>query len=244
VSASTGYSAAPPASDLRTFFQQTWAVIVSTQPAPVRDGLRAERSLVNDLLRRSAYRSLVEVGCADGSLLLSATLRNGLSYIGLDLADGAVAATRAALAATRATLAGTSGIALRADVGDLPGLRLPLLPPALVAFPFNVFGNLPDPQRGLTAVATAGADILLLTYDTGPAATEIRSEYYAACGLSGTLTEDESGVHFTAGAFRSSVYHPPVLSGWLRCHGFRVSVARYGAAGLAYHGWCEAPSNR
>jgi hypothetical protein len=229
--------AAPPTTDLRAFFERHWSVIVSTRPAAVRDGLRAERAYADRLLRRSAYRSLVEVGCADGSLLLDTAIDHGLGYVGLDLAEGAVAATRA-------RLAGAGGTALRADVCDLPDLAVQPQSPALIAFPFNVFGNLPDPQRALSAVAAVGADILLLTYDTGTAAGAVRGEYYAACGLAGALTRDQAGVHFVAGDFRSSVYHPPVLSGWLHRHGFQVAVGRYGAVGLAYHGWCGPRSAR
>lgn len=221
--------------DTAGFFAHSWARIVTTQPPAVRASLDAERRLADELV--PAYRGLVEVGSADGSLLLPVALRHGLTYVGLDLAEGAVAATRAVLASARTVdSAATTGIALQADVCDLGTLGVPLAEPLLVAFPFNVFGNLPEPRRALAAAATVGADVLVLTYDTGPRAGAVRAEYYRACGLPGGLIGDELGVHFTSGAFISSVYHRPVLTGWLAEQGYQVTVRPYGAVGLAYHG--------
>lgn len=210
--------AEPATRPLAGFFAEAWERIITTQPPAVRAHLDAERRLAATLL--PGYAGLVEVGCADGSLLRPVTAGD---YLGIDLADGAVAATRAA-----------GGAAVRADVVDLGTLALPG-GPLLVAFPFNVFGDLPDPARALDAVAATGADALVLTYDTSPRAAVVRGEYYRACGLTGDLVADEVGVHFTAPPFRSSVYHQRVLAGWLAERGFRVTVRPYGAIGLAYH---------
>ncbi|MEJ3746687.1 hypothetical protein WEI85_25790 [Actinomycetes bacterium KLBMP 9797] len=202
-------------------FEHLWSTIIATQPPAVRAHLDLERGLAASVL--SGYRALVEVGCADGSLLLPVARRLGLDYLGLDLAGAAVATTRAA-----------GGAAVRADVVDLGTLALPA-GPLLVAYPFNVFGNLPEPHRALAATAAAGADALVLTYRTDARAAAVRAEYYAACGLPGALTTDEAGVHFASGGFRSSVYHQEVLTAWLTSHGYQVTVAPYGTAGLAYH---------
>lgn len=202
-------------------FEELWSTIIATQPPAIRAHLDAERALAAPLI--GGYRSLVEVGCADGSLLRPAAHRLGIDYLGLDLAAGAVAATRAA-----------GGAAVHADVVDLGTLPLPGAP-LLVAYPFNVFGNLPAPHRALAATAAAGADALVLTYRTDARAAAVRAEYYAACGLPGELTTDEVGVHFASGEFRSSVYRPEVLTAWLVSHGYRVTVTRYGTVGLAYH---------
>jgi hypothetical protein len=198
-----------------------WARIITSQPAAVRAHLDAERRLASAVAAK--YRSLVEVGCADGSLLLPVARRLGLDYLGVDLAAGAVEATRA-----------LGADAVQADAVDLTSLPLPAAP-LLIANPFNVFGNLPDPPRALTAAATAGADALVLTYDTSPAAAALRTEYYAACDLPGDLTTDETGVHFTSGTFRSSVYHPEVVTAWLTAAGYHVTVTPYARSGLAYH---------
>jgi hypothetical protein len=203
---------------LAAFFEEAWERIITTQPPAVRTHLDAERRLASTLL--AGYTGLVEVGCADGSLLRPVAPRE---YLGIDLAEGAVAATRAA-----------GGAAVRADVVDLGTLALPG-GPLLVAFPFNVFGDLPDPGRALDAVAAIGADALVLTYDTSARAAAVRADYYSACGLKGDLITDEVGVHFTAPPFTSSAYHRPVLHGWLAARGWRVTVRAYGAVGLAYH---------
>lgn len=206
---------------LAGFFEESWERIITTQPPAVRAHLDAERRLAATLL--PAYGGLVEVGCADGSLLRPVADRAGLAYLGIDLAAGAVAATRAA-----------GGHAVRADVVDLGGLPLPG-GPLLVAFPFNVFGDLPDPARALDAVAAAGADALVFTYDTTARAAAVRAEYYRACGLTGELVRDEVAVRFAAPPFTSSVYHRPVLTAWLAERGWRVTVRPYGAVGQAFH---------
>lgn len=211
--------AEPATRPLAAFFDRAWQRIITTQPPAVRAHLDAERRLAATVL--AGYPGLVEVGCADGSLLRP--LATG-DYLGIDLAAGAVAATRAA-----------GGQAVRADVVDIGTLPLPGRP-LLVAFPFNVFGDLPDPGQALDAVAATGADALLLTYDTSPRAAAVRAEYYRACGLDGDLVTDELGVHFTAAPFTSSSYHRPVLTGWLAARGWQVSVRPYGTVGIAYHG--------
>jgi hypothetical protein len=228
------------------FFARDWRRIITTQPAAVRAHLAAEKQLADGVLGRSAYRTLVEVGSSDGSLLLPTALRHGLAYLGLDLAPGAVTATREALAA--AAPSGTFARAVQADIDDLGDVLadLPERPPwpLLVGFPFNVFGNLPDPRRTVAAVAGARADVLILTYDTSPQARAARIEYYRECGFPGTLTDDATGSHFAFGAFTSSVYHPAKLTGWLAAQGYQVSVRRYGAVGLAYQGVLSQPSPR
>jgi hypothetical protein len=198
-----------------------WARIITSQPAAVRTHLDAERRLASTVATR--YRSLVEVGCADGSLLLPVARRLGLDYLGVDLAAGAVEATQALKAH-----------AVQADAVDLAALPLPA-GPLLIGYPFNVFGNLADPPRALAAAAATSADALILTYDTSPAAAALRTEYYAACDLPGELITDETGVHFESGTFRSSVYHPEVVLAWLTGAGYEVTVTRYAQAGLSYH---------
>jgi hypothetical protein len=226
-------------------FARDWRRIITTRPVAVRNHLAAEKQLAEEVLAGSAYRTLVEVGCSDGSLLLPAALHHGLAYLGLDLAAGAVVATREALSTAAP---GSFAAAVQADVDDLAGVLadLPECPPRpmLVGFPFNVFGNLPDPRRTLTGVAGTGAHVLILTYDTSPQARAARLEYYRACGYPGRLTDDATGSHFAFGAFTSSVYHPAKLTGWLAALGYQVSVRRYGAVGLAYHGVLSQPSPR
>lgn len=230
------------ASALDRFWDRHWARIIDNQPPPVRDHLRSERALVGQQLDAGAYRTVVEAGCADGTLLLPEVVGRGLVYLGLDLAGGAVREARHRLASAGVPAAGSRVV--RADIQHLPRLVAagpPLLAPALVAFPFNVFGNLDAPPVALTAAAQVRADVIVLTYDTSEAAGALRAEYYAACGFRAPMVVDRTGVHLRTGGFRSSVYEPAVVVGWLRAAGFSATIHRYGAVGLGYHGRLAGP---
>lgn len=227
------------------FFEQTWQPIIANQPDAVREHLEAERALVGSLLVSSGYRTVVEAGCADGSLLASVILGANATYLGLDVADGAVRACTARLrnlaeAVASRGLTMPPAVVRRADIRDLPAVLgsrgAPSTPPVLVAFPFNVFGNIPEPRYAAKAAASVSADALILTYDTGTDARSLREEYYRACGFAGAFTTDESGVHYEDGLFTSSVYRQSVVSGWLEDLGYAVTVIPYGRVGLAYHG--------
>lgn len=227
---------------LDRFWDRHWARIIDNQPPPVRDHLQAERALVGRQLDAAPYRTVVEAGCADGTLLLPEVVGRGLVYLGLDLASGAVREARNRLASAGVPPAGSRVV--RADVQHLPSLVAagpPLVAPALVAFPFNVFGNLDVPPAALTAAAQVQADVIVLTYDTSEAASTLRTEYYVACGFRAPLVVDRAGVHLRTGGFRSSVYEPAVVVGWLQAAGFQATVHRYGAVGLAYHGRLAGP---
>ena len=210
-------------------YEASWAPMIDVRVPDVLAHLAAERRLAEKLIESGGYRALVEVGCADGSLLLPAAARQRLHYLGIDLAAGAVRAAREALRDLAAT-----GSVTQADAAELPGLTAGLPRPLLVAFPFNVIGILPDPRSVLADCRDA--EVLVLTYDTGEQAAALRSRYYREAGFIGSMTRDQEGVHFAAGDFASSVFEPPVITGWLRELGFEVSVHRYGVAGLAYLG--------
>jgi hypothetical protein len=161
------------------------------------------------------------------------------------VADGAVRACTARLrnladAVSDRGLTMPAAVVRRADIRDLPavlgGRGAPSTPPVLAAFPFNVFGNIPEPRTALAAAASVSADVLILTYDTSTGARRLRDEYYRACGFAGVFTADDTGVHYEDGLFTSSVYRQSVVSGWLEELGYSVTVTPYGRAGLAYHG--------
>ncbi len=231
------------------FFEQTWSAIIDSQPPAVRAHLAAERALVARLLTDGVpgagaagrYGTVIEAGCADGSLLLPTVLAAGLDYLGVDLAHGAVRAARARLA----------GLPRRPDQhaevvhGDIRDLAR-LLPPGwgsgarLVAFPFNVFGDIPEPWHALSAAAGTGCAVLVLTYTGTATATRVRDGYYQAAGFAGTWATDSTGTHFTSGLFSSSVYRPPVLRRWLVDAGYTVHRLEYGTIGAAYLGTLPA----
>jgi hypothetical protein len=226
------------------FFEKTWQPIIANQPDAVVEHLDAERAFVASLIVPSAYRTVVEAGCADGSLLASVILGAGATYLGLDVADGAVRACTARLrnlaeAVSARGLSMPAAVVRRADIRDLPAVLgsrgAPSTPPVLAAFPFNVFGNIPEPRDAVKAAASVSADALILTYDTGTGARRLREEYYRACGFAGGFSTDDTGVHYEDELFTSSVYRQPVLTGWLEELGYAVTVTPYGQVGLAYH---------
>jgi hypothetical protein len=205
------------------FFDTTWRSLVDGVTPAVRAHLAAERALVAG--RLGDYRAVVEGGCAGGTLLLPVVAAAGLDYLGLDRAPGAVAATRAA-----------GGDAVCGDVRDVDRLAARLPRPALLALPFNVFGNIPEPREVLAAAVRAGTDVLVLTYRDSPLALDVRASYYRACGFEGTFRTDEAGVRFDAGLFSSTAYRPGLLREWLAEAGYEVREQDYGAVGLAVSG--------
>lgn len=218
------------------FFEQHWRDIITGRTPEVAEFLNVERQLAEKIIDDNGYRGVIEAGCADGTLLMPAVVARGLEYLGVDLAPEAVALAREALVAASGP-AHRAGAAVEGDVRDLPDLDPALLPaaPRLVAFPFNVLGNIPTPRVALRAAASCAADILILTYQTSRAASAVRRDYYRACGFDGDFQRDSRGVHFRAGLFTSSVYRQELVTKWLAEFGYEVEVDRFAEVGLAYH---------
>lgn len=221
------------------FYDTYWRDIISARTPQITEYLHAERRLAGATIERGAYGGLVEVGCADGTLLLPVAVGRGLDYLGVDLAAQAVDQARSALgeAVTAAEVGSRRAAVVRCDVRDLAALPGDLLPraPRLVAFPFNVLAGITTPVAALRAAAAIRSDILAFSYQTSPAATAVRRAYYRACGLTGEFSVDDRGVHFTAGLFTSSVYREDLVIGWFQRLGYRVELTRFAGVGLAYH---------
>ena len=221
------------------FYEKYWHDVISARTPQITEYLRSERQLAGVTIERCGYRGLVEVGCADGTLLLPAAVGRGLDYLGVDLATEAVDQARKALAEAVASVAvgGVRAAVVQRDVRDLPALAGELLPrsPRLVAFPFNVLAGITTPVAALRAASAIESDILVFSYQTSPTASTVRGAYYRACGFTGEFTRDDRGVHFTAGLFTSSVYHEALVIGWLERLGYRVGLIPFAEVGLAYH---------
>ncbi len=221
------------------FFDQYWRTIIETCTPAIAHHRVAERQLAERLIADGGYRTVIEGGCADGSLLLDAVLGRGLGYVGVDLAGEAVELAARRLATSSPGSDQIVRLTVDDDIREADRLVLRYGIPTdglLVALPFNVLGNIPSPDRVFAAAARCPADVLVLTFDTTPAAAQVRADYYRACGFRGRLVRDERGVHFAAGLFTSSVYHPAVVEGWLTAAGYAVHTERYGTAGIAYLG--------
>jgi SAM-dependent methyltransferase len=229
---STDVSAAGTSAGLREFFAEYWRPIAATRTPAIRRHLAAERERFAAILTAGGYATVVESGCADGRLLAPDVVAGGLRYLGVDLVEAAVREAREALGGRGEVVLGDTS-----ELDRLPAVRA--LPPAgrLVAFPFNVIGNLPAPWRALEAARRCDADVAVFSYQLSAAADRARAAYFAGCGLTGEFRRDESGTHFrTGGTYTSSVYLPDVVADWLGALGYRVEAGPYGALGFSYHG--------
>src|SRR5215475_14370680 len=66
-------------------------------PPAIRNHLESERDFLRGVLVSGAYDTVIEGGCADGSLLLPVILDAGTDYIGVDVVAQAVHAARDAI---------------------------------------------------------------------------------------------------------------------------------------------------
>ncbi|MGH8931973.1 MAG: hypothetical protein ACRDZO_15460, partial [Egibacteraceae bacterium] len=203
--------------DAERFFEENWTRILVNQPPAVRAHLDAQRQLARELLTTRRYDLVIEVGCADGSLLMPTIVGLGRRYLGVEIAKGAVDDAGQRLAAMPRR-PGQRAEVVHGDIRHLDAIAAEsdlVRGSVLVAFPFNVFGNIVEPRQVLATTAAHDLDVLIITYDTSPAARDLRAEYYRACGLSGDFTTGATGARFASGPFTSSVYHPSVLRRWL-----------------------------
>lgn len=210
------------AAERTRFFDKHWRAIVKTRTTGIDEYLDAERRQLDAWLEDGGVRLVVEAGCADGELLLPVVLRRpDLSYLGVDLATEAVVALRRCFTGLR----GTPYLdAVQGDIADLPQLVAGLPLPAtgwLTALPFNVIGELPDPRQALAAIRSCGSDLAIFTYDAGPAARQVREEYYRACGFDGDW-DAGSPTYRTADGFFSAAYPRRQLHTWLTGLGYQV----------------------
>lgn len=161
----------------------------------------------------SLYQVVLEVGCMSGCLLYDSLRDLPLAYIGIDVVESAVTSLRQKIADEQQVRALRHALTL--DIVEVECISEMLVPGRSVAmFPFNSFGNLPDPIAVLDALARAQLDVWIGTYDTCPNMTAVRREYYEAAAI-GRVEEktDESGVVFTsAQGLRSYAYSET----WLR----------------------------
>lgn len=225
-------------------------VLRSHLPAAIRRHLQAERALLAALLATGAHRLVIEAGCADGSLLLPVVLAAGLDYLGVDVVDGAVAATSHAIA--RTPLApGQHAVAVRGDVRALDAVAAArsgalrdfgAAGPALVVLPFNLMGIVSRPETAFASVAAIGADIAVFTYRRSTAAGSARADYFRRAGWPGAEVAAPDVTHFEADHFVSSVYGEQRLRSWLVETGFEPEIRPYGEIGLAAIGRRPVPA--
>lgn len=191
--------------------------------------------------RYDAYNALLEVGCMDGQLLMRDALKLGLSYLGIDLLPDMVERTTKAI--SKYTLGrGQQAFSLCCDVCNLacvvPNYNFLLKTNALAVFPFNGFGNLPNPQDALSALIGLNIDSLILTYNTTPESSLMRWQYYTDCGFTRLqLREDEKGILFTSfEGLHAYAYYPETIEKLLEKSGYLVETINFNSSVLACYG--------
>ncbi|MBW8739243.1 MAG: methyltransferase domain-containing protein [Streptomyces turgidiscabies] len=180
---------------------------------------------------RHGCDALVEFGCYDGRALEVARAA-GVDYLGVDVNDSAIAALRQRISdeALEGQAETIIGNVLKKETWayKLPGVR------PLYLLPFNLIGNFPEPVEVLRSLRSAGGTAVVSVFNEAPWTTEVRREYYAACGIE-TLERNEGshgGVLFRgADGFRSHSFSAEGVSSLLRACGalaLEETANRYG----------------
>ncbi|MFF7371118.1 class I SAM-dependent methyltransferase [Streptomyces tricolor] len=174
--------------------------------------LQMESLTVHQAASRYGCTTLVELGCYDGRSLEVARAA-GTDYLGIDVNAAAVerVCRRIADEGLHGRARAVVGDAMRcADwLGELDGGR------PLLLLPFNLLGNFPSPRELLTGLKEAGGVAVLSVFHAFETATDLRRDYYTACGIS-PLEEQPGpygGVVFRSGdAFQSQSFTRQALA--------------------------------
>lgn len=171
-----------------------------------------ESLAVLEALSRYGCSTLVELGCYDGRSLEVARAA-GVEYVGIDVNAAAVKRVRCRIEA--------EGLAdrARAQVGDAmrctDWIDHVTAGRPLLLLPFNLLGNFPSPQALLKGIKQAGGVAVLSVFTASAAATDLRRDYYTACGINPLeqYTDADGGVIFRSGnTFQSRSFTPQALA--------------------------------
>jgi len=205
--------------------------------------VREEAALLDTLA--PSFDGLLEAGCMHGRYLDWA-VRHEKAYLGLDIVARYVERGRA-LAAAR----GLDPCRHRFVLGAAEQLDAQLGAQRAaeraarwaVLFPFNSFGNVPDPAPVIDALCAARAPFLVSSYATSPRATDVRARYYRNCGYGGVRAlADERGVCFVAAeGLRSFAYDPRYLTALFAARGIALEATPFAEIGIAYAAPAEPP---
>jgi hypothetical protein len=202
----------------------------SLLPARVQEFLDGELRALARLA--PGFDVLVEAGSMHG-LHLDWAAGHGKGYVGIDVVERYIEAGRQRVADLNLPAQRYRFMCIGAE--RLPEVARP--PGAAVAFfPFNSFGNMDDPFAVLDAVAISGLRFLISSYGTDARSTEIRLEYYKACGFTELeMREDFQGVRFTTpGGLNTIAFHKDYLLGRMAERGLDGSAITLSGFGQLY----------
>jgi hypothetical protein len=172
-------------------------------------------------------RALVDVGCSAGRYLdLAVTL--DIDYLGIDISASLVEQGR-----LRVARRGVSPDRYRFAAGDAAGLPAVLagagldarLGDAIVVFGFSLLSALDDLDGVAESLRQLGAPFAATLYETTPAATAMRLDYYHHCGLKPvTVERDERGVWLRTAGYRTLAPCHSYLIALFQRHGLNARI--------------------
>jgi len=205
-------------------------------PKGIKLFLEDEEKLLKSLA--PFFDLLIEVGCMHGRYLCWA-IRRKKSYIGLDIVERYISAGRQRLGELktpsdqcRFVLGGAEDIAdiihpndLGVDVGR-----------CLAFFPFNSFGNMPNPKLVVKGLAQSGLPFCISSYRISQKATECRKSYYRNCGYGRIrISQGQNGVRFSSPDGLSTIaYDPTFLRGMFASNNIYARSMLFSQIGMAY----------
>jgi len=205
-------------------------------PVEISHFLKREKSILSSY--GPSFDLLVEVGCMQGRYLGWA-VKHKKRYIGIDIVNRYIEDGRKAL--FKLGLASQSyqfilGGAEHVDKIDLKQYRVEKNR-SILFFPFNSFGNIPNPLPVIKKLKETNLPFLISTYQTISEATSWRKQYYQNCGYKKiTIINDEQGICFTSSdGLRSIAYHPEFLLNLFYANGISAQATNFCELGVMYN---------
>jgi len=181
---------------------------------------------------------LIEVGCMHGRYLCWA-IRRKKSYIGIDVVERYIFAGKQRLGELK-TLSDQCSFILGSaeDIADTihPNDLGVDVGRCLAFFPFNSFGNMPNPKSVVKSLAQSGLPFCVSSYRIVQKATECRMRYYRNCGYGRIKTSrGRNGVRFSSpDGLNTIAYDPTFLRGMFASNNVDARSMPFSQIGMAY----------
>lgn len=181
---------------------------------------------------------LIEVGCMNGRYL-SWAMGYKKAYFGLDIVERYIDAGNKRLgklktpkAQCQFVLGSAEDIASIIRPDDL-GVKTGR---CLAFFPFNSFGNMPNPEPVIKSLGESNLPFCISSYRISKKATECRKRYYKNCGYSRIRTSrSRRGVRFSSPDGLSTIaYDPAFLREMFATNNVDVVSMPFSQIGMAY----------
>jgi len=205
-------------------------------PESIKDFLDSEQQLLESLKR--SIDLLIEVGCMQGRYLEWA-IEHKKHYLGLDVVrryinNGIQRVNNlgSSICNYKFVLGGAEKIAslVKPKDWEVKPKR------CLLLFPFNSFGNIPDPKPTVRSLAKSNLPFLISSYQTSKKATACRERYYRNCGYRKLrMVKNKNSVCFVSpDGLHSIAYHPRYLQDLFMTNGIRAKAIPFSRMGMLY----------